>query len=1535
MSRFLKSPVTRAAIIAYALLAASFAVLVQTPTASAQGGSTELVLGLQNDMTSLNFWNPETNTVWNFYQVGWSFETLFSSDPASAFYPVLANPALGDEAPGYDIRLDLDATGLTVDVFIRQGVTFHDGQPMDADDVVFSYQTKAWSTESTLINNALWHATATFPHWSGTGFSHIGVTKISQYVVRFVLAQPYALFFFGTLGGATIIPRHIWEAHMLTTPPADFLDPTQTVTSADRSIDMGYGAAGQLDSTIGTGMFMLESWVRQAGSRIVAYEGYWGKGLSHTWAGTAYPFFPEHIRSIRFIIFSSLDVISLALQRGDIDSLIWSLTPGFLSQVRFNPAISVEQVTDRGFFYISFNLRRSPWNDLDLREAISMAIDKDYIVNTLMGGFGIKGAQPLSIHNPAYVNASALPPSFDLAGAAALLDSAGIVDVDGDGFREYKDGSPIRTSILTPPKDYDPVRADAGIMISNNLKRIGLNIDAAPTSFDTIVSKAFTEVDFDIYVLGFLLGDFPELYLCDFFCSRNDVAINPAGSNSAGYRNPTVDSLLAQADITIDTTARQQILKDAQGIITADLPWNILYYRKNLNAYRNDRWVGWVNTPPQIYNFWSLSKLRPAGVVTVPPPSGALSVAMTVPERAIGGRTVPVDVFVSRNLRPVLGATVWVNATFGSQLRSMTGTTDVGGHVRLTWTVPVIQGNLLLTATAASAGSLGTASKLLQVTVGPPAPMATLSVSTSTPVIGPAGTSSIVAKVADGAGVGIQGASVRVDTTLVLGSITPASGVTGSAGTLTFTYTAPADASLFPNQHLTEFLKFNTSVLETVAVDTQLASLIQYVENDDAPAWYQADVDGTPDLVLNLIVPGQDTTTVDVMVTNFAGVAQANVDVDAQLPAGNWNLTVTPATATTDATGIATFTLTATASAKTDLNITNVAVRFRPAGSAFQTSDVAGVLLTDGVAPGHAALIDFTDRSITSAPQQNTTVSATIWDQLGGAAADGAVIFQIVKGDIGLPAQFPWAYDYGTGEYLGEGLDLGYFDFGGSYGPTFESSAGQGSAYGVDNMVGDFELLDYTGVDSCDDTTWPADFNGWYYINATGDMSQTVMPMPHKGDQAVQVRAFIGSTLPTSRLHLNVTACSDFVGTFFGWGVNNFRTDIPAPVGNIEFALDSGIVVERAPVFALGSVSVSAPGEIFTSLARTQTISATFYARDGAPASNTEVFLLRGAGTGARNVLGAFGGTLVTDANGQVSRSVTVPLLSLSQPHFFSFLTADERYAYGGREQMFGGLFGRSYYLNQFLFAPLAKIPMEFTRGYLFVPSTVGFASATVDRTLVPEGGTASVTVKVVTGTDTPIPNATVWSGPNQVVTDENGEATFNFPAALGATESLAVATTPDGQVIRAWFGVLASGPVLEYQTITVAPAPAGQASRVTVTVHNLLPVAGTATVQLLVDGTAQAAKVVSVAADGTATVTFDYVFGAAGNYQVTVGTQSTTAAVPAAPGPDLVSSLGLGVGLLVVGLAVGAVVGILLGRRGKKPPMMEEQKGEELGPEL
>src|SRR5207253_2072629 len=146
----------------------------------------------------------------------------------------------------------------------------------------------------------------------------------------------------------------------------------------------------------------------------------------------------------------------------------------------------------------------------------------------------------------------------------------------------------------------------------------------------------------------------------------------------------------------------------------------------------------------------------------------------------------------------------------------------------------------------------------------------------------------------------------------------------------------------------------------------------------------------------------------------------------------------------------------------------------------------------------------------------------------------------------------------------------------------------------------------------------------------------------------------------------------------------------------------------------------------------------------------------------------------------------------------------------------------------------IAKIPFEFRIGYYFVPGGI-YASAAVDKTLVPEQGTATATVTVTDQSGSPLANTTIFSGPFQNVTNALGQASFTFSASSGAVENLVVVSAPSGEIARAWYGIMASPPVLSYATPTVTANAAGTASTISVVVTNQVPVAGTTTVLLTV----------------------------------------------------------------------------------------------------
>src|SRR3989304_952561 len=104
--------------------------------ARAQTAQDPLIVGLQNDTPNLHPWDTATNSVWKaFVWRNWVYEGLFGLKPDGQYYPVLADPSRIGTTSG-EAGWDTDATGLNITVYVRPGVTFTDGDPMDADDVV-------------------------------------------------------------------------------------------------------------------------------------------------------------------------------------------------------------------------------------------------------------------------------------------------------------------------------------------------------------------------------------------------------------------------------------------------------------------------------------------------------------------------------------------------------------------------------------------------------------------------------------------------------------------------------------------------------------------------------------------------------------------------------------------------------------------------------------------------------------------------------------------------------------------------------------------------------------------------------------------------------------------------------------------------------------------------------------------------------------------------------------------------------------------------------------------------------------------------------------------------------------------------------------------------------------------------------------------------------------------------------------------------------------------------------------------------------
>ncbi len=674
-----------------------------------------LRLAMQDDLKTLN--PLVAADIWTWHVIQWIYDkpvyedmetgelvpyiayksgnssVLFGYDPAENW----ADPAKPEATIYYDF----------------ENVKFHDGHQMDIRDILFSYHAAArhrvWrgDVECLVDNGSFTNGNYTDDNWL-----HIEKTWESedhmQATLKFTLQNPYYNFFRITLA-PRILPYHIWGN---TTAK-------QNIDNAKIWLDVGY-APSSLDSwsfekayawdnteSIGSGPFMFDSWHPGISSKILTYRDHFYKeGFKHDPDNARQPM----INAIVFKIYKTAETSVLSLKNNDIDMLLWTIPPTFVQEIMNDPDLEVKQSAEKGFSYLGYNMRSDrrsfgyDENGVDigkpLRHAIAHCIDKMAISSRLLQNFAITGDGPVSSISTWY-NDSIPHYSFDPEGAIVILRDAGYLLTDPGaepGVGNWwlnPDGSHIgngdygKIEILTPPADYDPIQAQPGLMIAKQMQDIGLNAESIAMDYGTIKNHVHQR-DFDMYMHDWTIASDPTEFLYDFFHSNN-----LDGHNHPGYSNASFDAIMDGARATWDEDEKLQLIKDAQASLAYDLPYDVLNFRTNIEAYRADRFDGWVNGPAgSIYNWGSIIDLRPISSIT----HWLSATLVNTPSAVSSNSTVDVSVKVTSIVKqedgtlvrtPAIGAFVEMAVTDGT-LSEYNGTTDAGGIFRTRYTAPFV-----------------------------------------------------------------------------------------------------------------------------------------------------------------------------------------------------------------------------------------------------------------------------------------------------------------------------------------------------------------------------------------------------------------------------------------------------------------------------------------------------------------------------------------------------------------------------------------------------------------------------------------------------------------------------------------------------------------------------------------------------------------------------------------------------------------------------------------------------------------------------
>lgn len=437
---------------------------------------------------------------------------------------------------------------------LREGITFHDGRPLTAADVVFSYN--------------LYAAQEDFPFLPVYTEYFDDVAAPDEKTVVLTLSQAIPniesqlIFLY-------VLPAHIWSE---AANPAEF----------------------ENTAMIGSGPFKMNDYRQNEFVTLDAVKDHYLQG--------------PKIDGAVFQTFDNQDALVQALRTGQVDMIVEmpntavatlrnDANVALVSGAPFAPEVTdiILNVTepencpaDDGVCSGHPALR-----DRNVRLALSHATDKQNIIDVVLLGLGTPGLTLLPDGLGVFYNDQIEDYAFDIARANQILDEAGYVDTNNDGVRETADGRDLTFRLNWPSDSTNAPRMAE--LLSGTWGQIGVRTEQQALDPDALTSICCPTFDFDIILWGW--GSDPDP---GFLLSVMTSAEIPTGTNETGYANPEYDALYAQQATELEDAQRITLIHQMQEIVHHDIPYIIPYYPQAVQAYRSDTFRGWLTDSDKI-----------------------------------------------------------------------------------------------------------------------------------------------------------------------------------------------------------------------------------------------------------------------------------------------------------------------------------------------------------------------------------------------------------------------------------------------------------------------------------------------------------------------------------------------------------------------------------------------------------------------------------------------------------------------------------------------------------------------------------------------------------------------------------------------------------------------------------------------------------------------------------------------------------------------------------------------------------------------
>jgi ABC-type transport system substrate-binding protein len=461
--------------------------------------------------------------------------------------------------------------------YVRKGVEWHDGKPLTAEDVKFTYQA--------IVDpkNASPRASSFDPIKS--------VDVVDPLTARVTYKQLYAPAIIDWAMG--IIPKHLLDDAALAREMNERkLPPEERKTFSIRNSIFNR-------RPVGTGPYKLAEWLPDQYTRLTRSERYWDRK-------------PEY-QELFFRVIPDYLTMELEFGAGALD--MYDALPHQAERYRKDERYQVLSSNEGVFSYIGYNMRREPFKDLRVRRALGMAIDVNAIIKYVLSGEGKRATGPYYSNTP-YNDPDVKPLPYDPQAALALLAEAGWKK-NAQGLLE-KDGKPMEFTLVT--NNGNVARKAIMTIAQEAWRKLGINCKVQAFEWTVFLEDFVHNDNFDAIVLGWVGGDInPDKYQI-WHSSQTD----PYELNYCGFKNARVDELISKIRETYDSEETIRLARELHRIIADQQPYTFLY--EPLKPIVLDKRIALVERAPDgkevikkievppsgaaLYNFYKFRKLR-------------------------------------------------------------------------------------------------------------------------------------------------------------------------------------------------------------------------------------------------------------------------------------------------------------------------------------------------------------------------------------------------------------------------------------------------------------------------------------------------------------------------------------------------------------------------------------------------------------------------------------------------------------------------------------------------------------------------------------------------------------------------------------------------------------------------------------------------------------------------------------------------------------------------------------------------------------